>query len=134
MASGGIGLLGWARWAWRVLKSMQVALALLALLALTAVSRINSAPARRREWTRQRWSVSFRTIRASCRDCTGSGQVLRGLLPTWFAASYLLLVSTTGCVLCLAIRNIQERPKEADTPKASTAKPTRCSSKEALAP
>jgi len=53
--------------------------------------------------------------------------------PTWFAAIYLLLlVSITGCVLCLAIRNIQARAKEADTPKASTPKPTRCSSKEAL--
>ncbi|HEU4675599.1 MAG TPA: cytochrome c biogenesis protein ResB [Motilibacteraceae bacterium] len=92
----GLGPVGWARWAWRLLTSMRTALVLLFLLALAAVpgSLLPQRP------------VSPSKVAAYFSDHPGRAPLLDKLgffnvySSPWFSAIYLLLfVSLVGCVL-----------------------------------
>ncbi|MGN6243201.1 MAG: cytochrome c biogenesis protein ResB, partial [Motilibacteraceae bacterium] len=92
----GLGPVGWARWAWRLLTSMRTALVLLFLLALAAVpgSLLPQRP------------VSPSKVAAYLADHQTRGPLLDKLgfftvySSPWFSAIYLLLfVSLVGCVL-----------------------------------
>jgi cytochrome c biogenesis protein len=92
----GLGPLGWARWAWRLLTSMRTALVLLLLLALAAVPgsllpqrAVN--PVTVAQYFRANPEVAPWLDQLSLFDVYRS---------PWFAAVYLLLViSLLGCVI-----------------------------------
>jgi cytochrome c biogenesis protein len=93
---GGLGVLGWARWAWRLLTSMRTALVLLFLLALAAVPG-SVFPQR---------GVVPADVAAFARESPAAYRVLDALSmfevysSPWFSAVYLLLfASLVGCVL-----------------------------------
>ncbi len=99
----GIGPLGWARWFWRQLTSMRVALILLFLLALAAVPG-SVFPQR---------SVNPIAVSDYFRDHPDLAPVLDRLslfdvfAAPWFAAIYLLLfISVVGCVIPRMIRHL----------------------------
>ncbi|PRX99903.1 cytochrome c biogenesis protein ResB [Allonocardiopsis opalescens] len=110
---GRLGLVGWLRWAWRLLTTMRVALILLFLLALAAVPG-SFLPQR---------GVSPSDVAAYYAD----NPELAALLDTlwlfdvysapWFAAIYLLLfTSLVGCVVPRAAkhwRDMRARPPAA---------------------
>ena len=92
----GIGVLGWARWAWRQLTSMRTALVLLFLLALASVPG-SVLPQRRVDpgavtrYFREQPTLAPWLDRFSLFDVFTS---------PWFSAIYLLLfASLVGCVL-----------------------------------
>ncbi|MGW0590636.1 cytochrome c biogenesis protein ResB [Streptosporangium sp. NPDC002607] len=102
---GGIGVVGWARWFWRTLTSMRIALILLFLFALASIpgsiwpqrgvsdakvfQYFEDSP-RLAEWLDRFWL--FDVFRAP-----------------WFAAIYLLLfLSLIGCVLPRTMTHLRE--------------------------
>ena len=99
--AGHFGVLAWARWAWRQLTSMRVALVLLFLLALGSVpgsllpqEGIDPAAV-------QEYFTAHKTL-APILNRLGLFNVFAA---PWFAAIYLLLfVSLAGCVLPRAYR------------------------------
>ena len=99
--AGHFGVVAWARWAWRQLTSMRVALVLLFLLALGSVpgsllpqEGIDPAAV-------QEYFTAHRTL-APVLNRLGLFNVFAA---PWFAAIYLLLfVSLAGCVLPRAYR------------------------------
>jgi len=91
-----LGAVGWARWAWRQLTSMRVALLLLMLLAVAALPG---------SFFPQRPAEPERVVRY-LEDNPGTGAWLDRLgffdvyASPWFSAIYLLLfVSLVGCIL-----------------------------------
>src|ERR1700759_2541085 len=99
--AGHFGLVAWARWGWRQLTSMRVALVLLFLLALASVpgsllpqEGIDPAAV-------QEYYTAHKTL-APILSRLGLFNVFAA---PWFAAIYLLLfVSLAGCVLPRAYR------------------------------
>ncbi|MBV9795047.1 MAG: cytochrome c biogenesis protein ResB [Actinobacteria bacterium] len=99
--AGHFGVVAWARWAWRQLTSMRVALVLLFLLALGSVpgsllpqEGIDPAAV-------QEYYTAHKTL-APILDRLGLFNVFAA---PWFAAIYLLLfISLAGCVLPRAYR------------------------------
>ncbi|MFH8582665.1 cytochrome c biogenesis protein ResB, partial [Streptomyces zaomyceticus] len=92
----GLGVIGWARWFWRQLTSMRVALLLLLLLSLGAIpgSLIpqTGADAAKVDDFRQ----AHRTL-APIYDKLGLFHVYSSV---WFSAIYILLfVSLIGCII-----------------------------------
>ena len=113
----GIGVLGWARWAWRRLTSMRTAVILLTLLALAAVPGsllpqrgVASDPAAVPQFYAENPDISPWLDRVGLFGVYAS---------PWFAAIYLLLlVSMTGCVLprCAKLwRDFRSEPTKAPT-------------------
>ncbi len=106
----GIGVLGWARWAWRQLTSMRTALLLLFLLALASVPG-SVFPQR---------AVDGVKVAGYLRAHPSSGPWLDRLRlfdvfsSPWFSAIYLLLfISLAGCVVprtAVHLRAIRARP------------------------
>ncbi len=91
-----LGPAGWARWAWRQLTSMRVALLLLLLLAVAAVPG-SVFPQRRIDPTQVDAYLDDHTTSGPWLDRLGVFDVYTS---PWFAAIYLLLfVSLVGCVL-----------------------------------
>jgi cytochrome c biogenesis protein len=97
----GLGVRGWARWAWRTLTSMRTALLLLFLLALAAVPgsllpQRGTSPGDVAGFRRENPAL------APWLDRLGLFEVYSA---PWFAAIYLLLLtSLTGCVLPRCLR------------------------------
>ena len=91
-----LGIRGWARWAWRQLTSMRVALVLLVLLALAAipgsvVPQTPVNPVAVADYHRAHPGLSRIFDKVSMFDVFSS---------VWFSAIYLLLlVSLVGCVI-----------------------------------
>jgi cytochrome c biogenesis protein len=91
-----LGPLGWARWAWRQLTSMRVALLLLMLLAVAAVPG-SVFPQRRIDPTKVDGYLAEHTTSGPWLDRLGAFDVYSS---PWFSAVYLLLfVSLVGCVV-----------------------------------
>src|SRR5512142_1935130 len=91
-----LGPAGWARWAWRQLTSMRVALLLLLLLAVAALPG-SVFPQRRIDSSRVQTYLSSHPSSGPVLDKLGFFDVYTS---PWFSAIYLLLfVSLVGCVL-----------------------------------
>ncbi|MFD7913807.1 cytochrome c biogenesis protein ResB [Streptomyces sp. NPDC059752] len=92
----GIGVIGWARWFWRQLTSMRVALILLFLLSLGAipgslVPQTNVDAMKVAEWKRD--NPSWVTVADKL-------QLFDVYSSVWFSAIYLLLfISLIGCIV-----------------------------------
>ncbi|MFE1870740.1 cytochrome c biogenesis protein ResB [Streptomyces sp. NPDC059496] len=92
----GIGVIGWARWFWRQLTSMRVALILLFLLSLGAipgslVPQTNVDAMKVAEWKRD--NPSWVTVAEKL-------QLFDVYSSVWFSAIYLLLfISLIGCIV-----------------------------------
>lgn len=92
----GMGVLGWARWAWRQLTSMRVALVLLFLLALASVPgslfpQQSVNPPAVQEWVENNPGLAPWAERLDLFSVYSS---------PWFSAVYLLLmVSLVGCIV-----------------------------------
>ncbi|RSS61092.1 cytochrome c biogenesis protein ResB [Streptomyces sp. WAC07061] len=92
----GIGVLGWARWFWRQLTSMRVALILLFLLSLgsipgSLVPQTQVDPMKVAEWkkTHEFWVPAAEKL-----------QLFDVYSSVWFSAIYILLfVSLIGCIV-----------------------------------
>jgi len=99
-----LGVVGWARWAWRQLTSMRTALLLLLLLAVAAVPG-SVFPQRRIDAGRVATYLSQHTTSGPWLDRLGLLDVYSS---PWFAAVYLLLfVSLVGCVLPRTRKHLQ---------------------------
>jgi cytochrome c biogenesis protein len=93
---GSLGVLGWARWAWRQLTSMRTALVLLFLLALASVpgsvlpqEGIDPSAVQR-----------YYAAHPSLAPVLGRFSLFNVFAAPWFAAIYLLLfASLAGCVI-----------------------------------
>jgi cytochrome c biogenesis protein len=91
-----LGAVGWARWAWRQLTSMRVALFLLLLLAVAAVPG-SVFPQRRIDAGRVQTYLAEHTTTGPLLDRLGFFGVYTS---PWFSAVYLLLfISLVGCVV-----------------------------------
>lgn len=94
--AGGLGVVGWLRWAWRQLTSMRVALMLLLLLAVVALPgaffpQRPADPGAVARYAADNPDVAPVLERLGIFDVYGS---------VWFSAVYLLLfVSLIGCIL-----------------------------------
>ncbi|MFR9675410.1 cytochrome c biogenesis protein ResB [Streptomyces sp. TR02-1] len=89
-------LLGWARWFWRQLTSMRVALILLFLLSLAAIPG-SVVPQQSVDPTRVQ---EFRTDHPALADVYDVLQLFDVYTSVWFSAIYLLLfVSLIGCIV-----------------------------------
>ncbi|MDX3245676.1 cytochrome c biogenesis protein ResB [Streptomyces sp. ME18-1-4] len=97
LASGpGLGLVGWARWFWRQLTSMRVALLLLLLLALGAIPGSLIPQSGTDETKVADFRQAHRTL-APVYDRLGLFHVYSSV---WFSAVYILLfVSLIGCIV-----------------------------------
>jgi cytochrome c biogenesis protein len=95
-SAGGLGVVGWLRWAWRQLTSMRVALMLLLLLAVVALPgaffpQRPADPGAVARYVADNPDVAPVLDRLGIFDVYGS---------VWFSAVYLLLfVSLIGCIL-----------------------------------
>ncbi|HEX2807980.1 MAG TPA: cytochrome c biogenesis protein ResB [Kineosporiaceae bacterium] len=99
-----LGAGGWARWGWRQLTSMRVALFLLLLLAVAAVPG-SVFPQRRIDAGRVQAYLSDHTTTGPWLDRLGFLDVYSS---PWFSAVYLLLfVSLVGCVLPRSRKHLQ---------------------------
>ncbi|WP_404957737.1 cytochrome c biogenesis protein ResB [Streptomyces sp. 147326] len=94
--AAGIGVIGWARWFWRQLTSMRVALILLFLLSLGAIPgslipQSNVDESKVIDWKRTHGSWVTVAEKLQLFDVYSS---------VWFSAIYLLLfISLVGCIL-----------------------------------
>ncbi len=108
-----LGLRGWARWVWRRLTSMSVALMLLMLLAVAAVPG-SVLPQRPQDPARVARYLAEHPGRGAWLDRLGFFDVFAS---PWFAAVYLLLfVSLVGCILprtAAHLRAVRARPPRA---------------------
>ncbi|MFJ2608919.1 cytochrome c biogenesis protein ResB [Streptomyces sp. NPDC087425] len=92
----GIGVLGWARWFWRQLTSMRVALLLLLLLSLGAIPG-SLIPQTSTDETKVADFRTAHTFLAPIYDRLGLFHVYSSV---WFSAIYLLLfASLIGCIV-----------------------------------
>lgn len=111
----GLGLLGWSRWAWRILTSMRTALILLFLLAVGAIPG-SILPQN---------VVSVDEVDQYFRDNPELAPILDQLYlfdvfsSPWYAAIYLLLfVSLAGCVIPRALKHVRAvRARPVSTPR-----------------
>jgi cytochrome c biogenesis protein len=101
----GLGVVGWLRWAWRLLTSMRTALILLFLFALASVPG-SIYPQR---------PISPERVAQYFKDSPGVARWLDRLwlfdvfTSPWFAATYLLLfISLAGCVVPRAAAHLRE--------------------------
>lgn len=91
-----LGAVGWARWVWRQLTSMRVALLLLTLLAVAAVPG-SVLPQRPQDPARVAEYLETHAAAGPWLDRLGMFDVYAS---PWFSAIYLLLfVSLVGCIL-----------------------------------
>ncbi|MGX2996608.1 cytochrome c biogenesis protein ResB [Streptomyces sp. JNUCC 64] len=91
-----LGVIGWARWFWRQLTSMRVALLLLLLLSLAAIPG-SLIPQRGTDDFRIEDLRGKNPALASFYDATGLFNVYSSV---WFSAIYILLfVSLIGCIV-----------------------------------
>ncbi|MFG3517320.1 cytochrome c biogenesis protein ResB [Streptomyces bobili] len=97
LASGpGLGVIGWARWFWRQLTSMRVALLLLLLLALGAIPGSLIPQTGSDETKVADFRAAHETL-APLYDRLGLFHVYSSV---WFSAIYILLfVSLVGCIV-----------------------------------
>ncbi|MBW1602669.1 cytochrome c biogenesis protein ResB [Streptomyces sp. JJ66] len=92
----GIGVLGWARWFWRQLTSMRIALILLLLLSLGAVPGSLIPQNSVDEFKVARFKADYPTLS----DVYDALQLFDVYSSVWFSAIYLLLfVSLIGCIV-----------------------------------
>jgi cytochrome c biogenesis protein len=100
-AAGHFGVVAWARWGWRQLTSMRVALVLLFLLALGSVPG-SLLP---QEGIDPAAVQQYYTAHPSLAPFLNALGLFNVFAAPWFAAIYLLLfVSLAGCVLPRAYR------------------------------
>jgi cytochrome c biogenesis protein len=91
-----LGVLGWARWFWRQLTSMRVALVLLFLLSLAAIPG-SIIPQQNTEPVKVSSFLAKHTVLGPVYTRLGLFEVYSS---PWFAAIYLLLfVSLAGCII-----------------------------------
>ncbi|MGW6918821.1 cytochrome c biogenesis protein ResB [Kitasatospora sp. NPDC054939] len=92
----GIGVIGWARWMWRQLTSMRVALILLFLLSLASIPGSLIPQNGQNEFKVQAWKAQHTTV-APIYDRL---QLFDVYSSVWFSAIYILLfVSLAGCIV-----------------------------------
>jgi cytochrome c biogenesis protein len=92
----GIGLLGWARWFWRQLTSMRIALLLLFLLSLAAIPGSLVPQEGENPVRAQEFHAAHRTL-SPIYDKIGMFHVFSSV---WFSAIYILLfISLAGCIV-----------------------------------
>ncbi|WLW53052.1 cytochrome c biogenesis protein ResB [Streptomyces sp. YU58] len=91
-----LGVIGWARWFWRQLTSMRVALLLLLLLALGAIPG-SLIPQTGTDETKV---ADFRTAHPTLGDVYDKLGLFHVYSSVWFSAIYILLfVSLIGCIV-----------------------------------
>ncbi|MFI9175488.1 cytochrome c biogenesis protein ResB [Streptomyces lincolnensis] len=91
-----LGVIGWARWFWRQLTSMRVALLLLLLLALGAIPG-SLIPQTGSDETKV---ADFRTAHPTLGDVYDKLGLFHVYSSVWFSAIYILLfVSLIGCIV-----------------------------------
>ncbi|GHF47395.1 cytochrome c biosynthesis protein [Kitasatospora xanthocidica] len=94
----GIGVLGWARWMWRQLTSMRVALVLLFLLSLAAIpgSLIPQYQNGQGQLKVEAWKAQHGTVAPVYEKL----QLFDVYSSVWFSAIYILLfLSLAGCIV-----------------------------------
>ncbi|MFE4515294.1 cytochrome c biogenesis protein ResB [Kitasatospora sp. NPDC056783] len=92
----GIGALGWARWMWRQLTSMRVALILLFLLSLAAIPGSLIPQNGQNQFKVQTWKAQHTTVAPIYEKL----QLFDVYSSVWFSAIYILLfVSLAGCII-----------------------------------
>ncbi|MER7672060.1 cytochrome c biogenesis protein ResB [Kitasatospora sp. NPDC096128] len=92
----GIGVLGWARWMWRQLTSMRVALILLFLLSLAAIPGSLIPQNGQNQFKVQTWKAQHTTVAPIYEKL----QLFDVYSSVWFSAIYILLfVSLAGCII-----------------------------------
>ena len=127
-----LGAVGWARWAWRQLTSMRVALLLLMLLAVAAVPG-SVFPQRRIDPAKVEGYLTEHASTGPWLDRLGAFDVYSS---PWFSAIYLLLfVSLVGCVLPRAKQHLKAvRSAPPRTPRRLERLPAHASATTDLAP
>ncbi|GAA2745233.1 MULTISPECIES: cytochrome c biogenesis protein ResB [Kitasatospora] len=92
----GIGVLGWARWTWRQLTSMRVALILLFLLSLAAIPGSLIPQTSQNAFKVQQWQATHKGITPLYEKL----QLFDVYSSVWFSAIYILLfLSLAGCIV-----------------------------------
>ncbi|WP_329412506.1 cytochrome c biogenesis protein ResB [Streptomyces sp. NBC_00704] len=92
----GLGVIGWARWFWRQLTSMRVALLLLLLLALGAIPG-SLIPQTGTDETKV---ADFRAVHGTLAPVYDKLGLFHVYSSVWFSAVYILLfVSLIGCIV-----------------------------------
>ncbi|GAA2979762.1 cytochrome c biogenesis protein ResB [Streptomyces lactacystinicus] len=92
----GIGPFGWARWMWRQLTSMRVALILLFLLSLAAIPGSLIPQNGQNQFKVQTWKAQHTTVAPIYEKL----QLFDVYSSVWFSAIYILLfVSLAGCIV-----------------------------------
>ncbi|MFJ7908159.1 cytochrome c biogenesis protein ResB [Kitasatospora sp. NPDC096204] len=92
----GIGAFGWARWMWRQLTSMRVALILLFLLSLAAIPGSLIPQNGQNQFKVQTWKAQHTTVAPIYEKL----QLFDVYSSVWFSAIYILLfVSLAGCIV-----------------------------------
>lgn len=92
----GIGGFGWARWMWRQLTSMRVALILLFLLSLAAIPGSLIPQNGQNQFKVQTWKAQHTTVAPIYEKL----QLFDVYSSVWFSAIYILLfVSLAGCIV-----------------------------------
>ncbi|MFG3226409.1 cytochrome c biogenesis protein ResB [Kitasatospora sp. NPDC048194] len=92
----GIGVLGWARWMWRQLTSMRVALILLFLLSLAAIPGSLIPQNGQNQFKVQTWKAQHTAVAPIYEKL----QLFDVYSSVWFSAIYILLfVSLAGCIV-----------------------------------
>ncbi|MGA5818738.1 cytochrome c biogenesis protein ResB [Kitasatospora sp. NPDC094028] len=95
----GIGVLGWARWMWRQLTSMRVALILLFLLSLAAIPG-SLIPQNGQGSQTAMKVVSWKAQHTTLAPIYEKLQLFDVYSSVWFSAIYILLfVSLAGCIV-----------------------------------
>ena len=93
-----LGPLGWARWIWRQLTSMRVALILLFMLSLASIP--GSLIPQRNEATNPAKVVDFLARHRTLGPIYDKLQLFEVYKSAWFSAIYLLLfISLIGCII-----------------------------------
>lgn len=111
----GIGLLGWARWTWRQLTSMRIALMLLFLLSLAAIPGSLIPQTGENAFKVQTWKAAHKGIAPLYEKL----QLFDVYSSVWFSAIYILLfVSLAGCIIprtwqFVGVIRAQPRPRRA---------------------
>ncbi|MER8185550.1 cytochrome c biogenesis protein ResB [Kitasatospora sp. NPDC094015] len=92
----GIGVLGWARWTWRQLTSMRVALILLFMLSLAAIPGSLIPQNSQNSFKVDTWKAAHQGIAPYYEKL----QLFDVYSSVWFSAIYILLfVSLAGCIV-----------------------------------
>ncbi|MGW3040635.1 cytochrome c biogenesis protein ResB [Kitasatospora sp. NPDC001159] len=92
----GMGPFGWARWMWRQLTSMRVALILLFLLSLAAIPGSLIPQNGQNQFKVQTWKAQHTTVAPIYEKL----QLFDVYSSVWFSAIYILLfVSLAGCII-----------------------------------